>query len=284
MTSDTVCTPCSHGSDELADPRIVHTDDLVENLADILSEVLIDARDRATTRLRDEFQDAPIAGAGNFDGIARNAINVALSDGRIVSQSQPIVGSAVERTLDRLDSDVHSPRIQTVYGVRYQQQAQQFARTIEFSTRNAADDMLDRMRTGVRHGATRGDRISDIIERVESEFSDSELRNRAKLIAHMELQTAVQSTKLGEYEASDAVDGLSLVNPCNSSTTELCENLAGCGGHSSVEAWFDDDEGIHTQLDSKAPDELKFVGFNPLGIPPFHYGCRTELVPLTKET
>lgn len=267
----------------LADPRLISIEDLVTELGSDITDVLESTRNSVTDRLQTEYGDTPITGASNFDGIARNAINVALSDSNIRRQARPVMEEAIQRTLDRLGSDNHSPKIERGFGFRDREDARFYARNVEFSTRNAADDMLDRFRNGVRHGAQRSETIDTIVERIENEYDRSTLRQRARLIARMELQTAVQSTKLGEYERSDAVDGVRVINPCTDATTRLCEHLAGCGVREPAVAWFDDG-GLSGQFQEHIDNEMLFDGFAPLpAIPPFHWNCRSGLAPITRK-
>lgn len=270
-------------TEELADPRLVASDDLVRELASLISDVLLDARDQTAERLELEYGDAPISGVSGFDGIARNAINIAVSDGNIRRESRPTFEDAIQRTFDRLNSDVHSPHIEETFGVRDRERARVFARNVEFSTRNASEDMLDRMRTGVRHGAMRGEDIDTILARVRDEFDRNELRNRSQLIARMEIQTAIQSTKLGAYDRSPDVDGIQIINPCSHKTTPLCRQLAGCNSGDNTVAWFDSGD-IADQVSGDVGDDLLFEGFDPLPmIPPYHFGCRSEIAPAVRE-
>lgn len=270
-------------TEELADPRLISTDDLVADMSSSISDVLINTREHVAGRLQLEYSDAPIAGVSNFDAIARSASNTAVSEGEIRRQVRPVCEDAIERTFDRMNSDVHSPKINESPGVRSGQTARYVAKNVEFETRNVAEDMLDRMREGVRHGAMRGEGIDTILSRVREEFNDGELENRSRLIAHMELQTAIQSTKLGAYERHEDVDGVRVITLCGATTTLLCRQLAGCDGGESAVAWFEDGD-IGEQLSEQVSDDLLFEGFRPLpSVPPYHWGCKSSVAPAVRE-
>jgi hypothetical protein len=97
----------------------------------------------------------------------------------------------------------------------------------------------------------------------------------------MEAQNAVNSTKLAEYERF-GVDGFMVINSCTEGTTPLCRDLGGCDGDSAV-AWFDADDSISEQLEAHTSDARLFDGFDPLPpVPPFHFGCTSEIVPATR--
>jgi hypothetical protein len=118
-------------------------------------------------------------------------------------------------------------------------------------------------------------------ERVRSEVSDDRLAQRAQIIARMRIQQLINRLKLEAYRRADGVVGVRPINPCTPATTTLCERLAGCGAREPAEAYFDSSNSIGSQLQEYVSDDLLYVGFESLALPPYHHGCRTEFVPLT---
>jgi len=209
-------------ADELADPRIIGTRDLVDSLGASIADVLINARDRALERLQTEYGDAPVAGVSNFDGIARNAITIALTEGDVRRLAEPTIEDSVRRTLTRLGSDNHFPKIQRDFGAQHGQRVRFVSRSIVLDTRAAADDMLDRMRTRTRNVAMAGGNIDDVVDNIRNDFDDGTIGNRARLIARMNIQQAITTTKLSEYDLSPDIGGFRIINPCTQTTTRLC--------------------------------------------------------------
>jgi len=267
---------------ELADPRLVSTTDDERTLSSRIADLLTTARDNAIDEFERQYGGAPVAGAGEIDGVARRAIEATLQDPNTDLDSRPIFESVIEDTIDTLNQDNHTPTMDLAFGVRHRQSARDHADSLERSTRSAAEELLNDLSDTVRASANRGDPSDEIVERVESHLDDETIERRAEIIAHMELQSAVNNTKLTEYERSRDVAGIEVINTCGPNTTRLCEHLAGCGTHDGAVARFDADETMSEQLMDDVPESVLFDGFDPLPpAPPFHFGCTSEIVPIT---
>lgn len=272
-----------HDADDLADPRFVATSEYEGNLSDVVAEALVAVRDEALQEFRQQYEQAPIAGAASFDGIARRAMVDGFAGTNIETETRSILRDVVRDTINTMNQDNHGPQLNVPSGPRHRQRARMLAENVDNSVQDAAEDMVDDMQTQVRRAAQRGEPSDAITDRIREQFSTDELRQRARIISHMELQTAVNTTKLVEYDRSPKVDGVRIINTCGDDTTPLCRTLAGCGSDDAVIAWFDVDETVSEQFEQQVTDEMLFDGFDPLPTaPPFHFGCTSELVPATR--
>ena len=134
--------------------------------------------------------------------------------------------------------------------------------------------MLRRARLQVRRGVTNNESWAEVRSRVEQDYNDDYLRDRASLIGHMETKNAIESTKLSEFEQSDDVVGFRVHN--NGPSTPLTQELNG------TEVRFDDVENPRDALlDGLSAEPEK--GFDPLpAAPPYNFGDTTTLEPIYK--
>jgi hypothetical protein len=151
-----------------------------------------------------------------------------------------------------------------------------FSQNVENAVRDALDELMRKMRIQVRRGAEDLNQFTDIRQRVEEKYDDSNLRQRAELIAHMELKNAVETTKIQMWEGDANVIGVRVAN--ENPTTPLTESLSG------AEAYFDDEKGIDEQLMSQTREEFLRQGFNPLPTnPPYHFRDTSRLEPILED-
>lgn len=261
--------------EELADPRLVSTNDNKDTLSDIVETTLTDARSRMIDALETQIDDRPPMNTDTFINSARsNAFKVFSDAGLEMRARDPMMG-VVDDTLTTIGQDNHSPTIDVDFSTRHRQDARMYATNVNNQVRDMINEMIDDLESRVRRASQQGQSISDLRSSFASHYSESDLANRADIIALMEVQNAINSTKLSEYQRNDGVAGIRLINPCNENTTPLCNDIA-CDDH--AEAMFDDEQSISDQIQAQTSTDLLFEGFSPLPpVPPYHFGCRTEI-------
>lgn len=269
---------------ELSDPRLVSTSDVQDDLANIVRQVMTDFRESVLQQIEREYEDAPYAASMAFEGVANTQLNNTFRDQEFDRASEVIMQEVVKRTVNTLGQRNQEVTLDTSFGPSHERQARQYARNVRDSTRNALEELVRRMDRTLERGADNGEELGRIVQRLRNQYSDGEIRQRSQIIAQMELQNAIESTKLTEFERSDEVSAVRVVNPCNENTTALCRSLGGCGSLDGAVARFDADKTLSEQWEEQAPPHSKFKAFNPMPpTPPFHFGCRSELVPVTAE-
>jgi hypothetical protein len=269
---------------ELADPRLVSTPQYESSLSSMMNDVLTSAREYMVEELEATYSDTPVAAAGNIDSVATRSVEQALQDTSIESDSQSVMEDIVSDTVSTLNQDNHDPPLNLTFGARHRQRARSHAERFDAEVRSQLEDMVSDISSEVQRAAQRGEPTDRITERIENTFDDNVLDERSDLVAHMETQNAVNTTKLVAYEQHGAIDGIQVINACGPNTTPLCEHLAGCGAHDRSVAWFDSEQSVSEQLESGAPDATLFDGFDPLPpAPPFHFGCTSEIVPASRD-
>lgn len=276
-------------TDDLADPRFVSTEQEYRELRDAIATLLQEARDAVLDRLEREAESITDLAADQqtqklstqLSTVAQQALTTFLTQASIPEQLKPPIKSVVEKAVEKLSSQHHQPTLETSFGLKDRQAIQFYTQNAENQVRDATDEMYATVRTQVRRGLEQGDHYRDIRGRIEDEMSDDKIRQRAGLISRMETQNAIQGTRIREYEESSSVVGVKLINPCSPATTPLCEHLAGCGPREGAVAYFDDGP-LSEQWMDHAPKRTLFSSFTPLpSSPPFHWNCRTGMVPLT---
>lgn len=271
-------------AENLEDPRFVNTSDERGVLSEQVSEYLLTAREKALTAFEDQYDDSPVAGSAAFDGVARRAMEATEQDPSVGIASRPVMEDTIEKTVETINQDNHGPSLDVSYGIRHRQRARDLSQNVQNQTRQAAEEMLNEIASQVRRGAQKGESGSTIADSIRESYDDARLESRADIISHMELQNAVNTTKLVEYDRDPDIDGVRVINTCGDGTTTVCQHLAGCGSNEQPVAWFDDEKNISTQLDAAVPDSALHNDFDPLPpAPPFHYGCSSELVPAVRE-
>lgn len=272
------------GAEELADPRFVSTRDVEDDLGGLVGAVIGEFRDTLITRLEREYADAPQSASIDFAGMAHTELNQLLRDRDVADQSEVLFTETVQRTLDTLAQDNQAVTLDTAYGVEDRQRVASAVQRLRGETRRAMEDLVDRMDTQLEQGVAGGDSLDRIVQRFRAEYDDAAISRRADLIARQNVQRTVEQTKLAEFERADDVAGVAVINPCTDATTPLCERLAGCGRHDGAVARFDADAGLGDQWERQVSDAYMFEGFTPLPpVPPFHFNCRSELVPLSAD-
>lgn len=273
---------------DLADPRFVSSEQEYRELREAIAQILQGARDEVLRRLEQQAETITDLAAdkesqklsAQLSSAAQQALQAYLAQASIPEQLKPPIRSVVEKTIDKLASE-QSPTLETSFGLKDRQAIQFYTQNAENQVRDATDEMFATIRTQVRRGIEQGEHYRDIRDRIQEQLSDEEIQSRAGLISRMETQNAIQGTRLREYEESGSVVGVKLINPCSPDTTPLCEHLAGCGPREGAVAYFDEGP-LSQQWMDHAPKRTLFSSFTPLpSSPPFHWNCRTGMVPLT---
>ncbi len=245
-----------------------HTDHSVAELAlddnsglsDAIYEAMVETRDATLSQVSKEYEDAPVFAATKFEQIANSNLRKQLTRGRFRDSVEPFVEDLVAD-----DGSVSSSN-----NVRF------FVQDIENATEDALEEMLRLMRIQVRRAANSGEQMDDVMQRVERKYNDAKLRERAELIAHMELHNAKETMKLEQFERDPDVIGVRVSN--DDPSTPLTKSLAG------VEAFFDDEDPIQAQLESATRSEFLQKGFDPLPTaPPFHFNDTTTFEPIRSD-
>jgi hypothetical protein len=278
-----------HEYADLADPRFVSVEEEVRELQSIIADVLVEARDEVLDRLESQSQSIADLAADpearrlseRLSSVARRVLNRVLGRSPLQDETKSILRQVVEKTLEKLAGEDSKVQLDTSFGLKDEQAIEFYAQNVENQVKDATDEMYREIRTQVRHGLENGEGYGDIRRRIEDRFNDDEIEGRSGLIARMEVQNAVSGTRVREYEESDVVEGVRPINPCGPDTTPLCRDLAGCDGD-SAEAYFDEGS-LSDQWMEHAPANAIWDGFKPLPpAPPFHWNCRTGLVPIVE--
>jgi hypothetical protein len=280
--SSILTAECETVAEELADPRLVSTSSVESDLTDTITDVLLEARESALTEFEQTYQQSPVSGAESFTAIAERSTDDSI-DSSFGPTVQEDIETMIEDTLDTLGQSNHTPQITVDSGVRHRQRARTLSQNVQNQTEHVLDELFNDMETQIRRAAQRGDDTSDIVQRVRQQWSEDEIDQRAQLVARMTATDTVNSTKLAEYDRHPGVDGFKVINSCTPSTTPLCRDLA-CDGEPAT-AWFDSDESISDQLEAETSESKLFDGFRPIPpIPPYHFGCTSEIVPATRQS
>jgi hypothetical protein len=230
-----------------------------ESLADEIFDALQNTREQTLNEVGRRYSDKPHHAVANFPNVANSVMSEQLRRGRFTDDVEPIVE----------DSLSDGNRTQVSNNVRF------FVQNVENATEDALEEMARLMQIQVRRGVEQGDDWSTVRSRVEGEYDDANLRQRAELISHMELKNATENMKLQQFERDPDVVGVRVVN--ENPSTPLTQSLSG------VEAYFDDGD-IQSQLAAQTRDEFLHSGFDPLpATPPFHFNDSTRLEPIKQD-
>jgi len=226
-------------------------------LADAIYDAMVGARDQTLDRIESEFKDAPSYATTKFENVANSVLRQQMSRSRFRDRVQP----AVE---ELIGSDEHS--FTQSRDVRF------YVQNVENATEDALEEMLRLMRIQIRRSSSGGSTWEQTRTRVENEYNDAKLRERAELIAQMESKNAKETTKLKEFESDPDIIGFRVVN--DGPSTPLTRSLNG------AEVYFGDGD-IQGQLMDQTREQFLREGFDPIPpTPPFHYQDTTTIEPI----
>ena len=239
-------------------------DDSQAALADHIHNTMVRTREETLNQVEQEFGETPIYAVSNFENIANTVQRRQMRRGRFRDDVEPIVDDTIRSIEESLGGG--QGRFSRSQNTRF------YVQDIENSTEDAIEEMLRLMRIQVRRAVVQNDDWEDVRKRVEIDYDDSNLRQRAELIAHMELKNARETTRLQQWEANDEVIGVRVSN--EDSSTPLTQSLHG------AEAYFDEGD-IGEQLMEQTREQFLHEGFNPLPpTPPFHFQDTSTLEPI----
>ena len=162
----------------------------------------------------------------------------------------------------------------------HKQVVRNFAENYRNQLEGYLEELCSELQGEFRRSFNNGANVEEAVERVRNTFNDDAIRQRASLIAHMELHNARQTYRLSQLAEAENVVGVRASNVCRTDMAPVCRDLCGCEGE-QAEAYFDRDETIGEQFTEGTSEEYLRQGFNPLpASPPFHFGCDTELEPI----
>jgi hypothetical protein len=262
------------GTAELADARLVGTRDLEQELRESISTIYADTLDVLLERARQRREPAD---GSQLQEIAMQSLAGAADRAGLQMTSSAMFGSVLDRVDDTLQQPNHVPqmRLDRQRSTRLRREAY---RSLRADMDSVATDMARAVRR-VQSGSRLTEAGADI---VRDTFTEGMLASQASVQARMRAQSLINEAKLAEYEADDRVVGVQIINPCTANTTLLCKQIASCGDRGPVMASFNASEPVMAQL-ARQVDETPPDGFRPMGLPPFHYGCRSELAPVVEE-
>lgn len=197
---------------------------------------------------------------------------------------RPILRRVVRKTITALQSSSggRGPALDVGFDASDDDAIDYYTETVGNQVTDATEEMYETIRGHVRRGLATGQHYDDISTAVRNDFSESKIGARSALIARMETQHATQGSHYRKFRASKHVVGMKAINPCSPSTTDLCEHLAGCGPRTGATVWFDDEKSISQQWMDQTSKTSLVGAFVPLPpIPPFHFNCRTGIIPVT---
>lgn len=255
----------------LADPRLVSTQSIEDDLASTITTVLSDTRDSALDSLTEPID--PDDAVQGFD----NAFHVHKYDGTMSSAVQSTVLETFEATVETLGQETHAPQIDAVSRRHHRQILRDTADAIHDDTMQ----LLSQIQTDAGRQFSRDDGPEAARERIREQWDDGKIAQRASLIARMRVHEIVNKVKLDHYRQHDEVSGIRVIAHCRSETTDLIADLAGCDDGEPAVARFDAEQSLGAQFQAQTSVDPP-QGFNPLpSVPPFHFGDRAEIAPVT---
>lgn len=232
-------------------------------IADISDQVFRKTRDRTLDALGERYSGTPQYAVAEFENIANREMNRAIREEAVADRAQ----NAMDVALSAVESEYDVSRTAQAQSTRF------FAQNVENAVRDATEEMLRDTRTLVRRTVVEGGTWEDTRQRVELDYNDGYLRERANLIGHMTVKNAVESTKLRQFEENDDIVGVRVTNP--DASTPLTRELHG------TEVMFDETD-VQEALLAEAGDHAN-QGFDPLPrAPPYHFNDTTTLEPIRR--
>lgn len=255
-------------TDEIADES---KDDLSAEVSDLFLKV----RDRALDRIGEIYGANPTLAPVELERIANTTLRRAVREVSLRQTSRNIISEEMKEVYDEYGTE-EQRRAFSNFGNVSGHSAEFFAQNVENAVRDAAEEMLRRARVLVRKGVASENDWNDVRARIENQFNDAQFEQRADLIAHMELKTAVETTKLDVFERRDDIIGIRVSNP--DASTPVTRSVHG------AEALFENQGEIDEQLAEQVDDDTLQQGFNPLPkVPPYHFNDTTTIEPIYRE-
>lgn len=260
---------------ELAESELVGTDDIEDELGEVIGNVLIEARDGTMDILSSRYSSRMAPDAKTVASEFEAQVGTQSRSARLVDAVRESCEQLKDHTLDSIEDDVDvSP------DVAHSSLVSAATEKIVNDVRDLGNSMSQEIYKHVDDISDSSRDIDDLEQRIAGIYTDSGLEHRAVLIGQMRLQELLNRIKLHEYENSPDVRGVEVTTNCSANTHRLTADLAGCDGGNSSVALFDDSESIEAQLQADLSTKPK-AQFNPLaGPPPYSYGSRAEFKPI----
>jgi hypothetical protein len=241
-------------------------DDERSQIAELAYSVFQTAMDNTLSQLGERYASTPQYAVSEFENVANRELNRAIREQSTRNTARDTIRTLLDEELESLGVG-SSPYRDT--NVSF------FAQNIENAIRDAAEEMLRKARLQMRHAIVTNESFNSVTARIESDYSDAYLRERAQLIAHMETKDAVESTKLKEFQRNDEIVGFSIEN--TNPSTGVTQSLNG------EEIYFDESESLRESVEGRLATSPK-QGFDPLPTtPPYHFNDTTTIEPIWRD-
>jgi hypothetical protein len=241
-------------------------DDERSQIAELAYSVFQTAMDNTLSQLGERYASTPQYAVSEFENVANRELNRAIREQSTRNTARDTIRTLLDEELESLGVG-SSPYRDT--NVSF------FAQNIENAIRDAAEEMLRKARLQMRHAIVTNESFESVTARIESDYSDAYLRERAQLIAHMETKDAVESTKLKEFQRNDEIVGFSIEN--TNPSTGVTQSLNG------EEIYFDESESLRESVEGRLATSPK-QGFDPLPTtPPYHFNDTTTIEPIWRD-
>jgi hypothetical protein len=241
-------------------------DDERSQIAELAYSVFQTAMDNTLSQLGERYASTPQYAVSEFENVANRELNRAIREQSTRNTARDTIRTLLDEELESLGVG-SSPYRDT--NVSF------FAQNIENAIRDAAEEMLRKARLQMRHAIVTNESFNSVTARIESDYSDAYLRERAQLIAHMETKDAVESTKLKEFQRNDEIVGFSIEN--TNPSTGVTQSLNG------EKIYFDESESLRESVEGRLATSPK-QGFDPLPTtPPYHFNDTTTIEPIWRD-
>jgi len=251
----------THSAEQLSNEE----DSSKQQIAEIADQVFRNARDRTLEKVEARYASTPRYAVAEFENIANRELNQAVREASVSRTSKDILSGELDRVVEDLGGESNP--------FTDDQNTRFFAQNVEHAIRDATEEMLRKARLQVRRAVANNESWDEARRRVEEDYNDDYLRDRASLIGEMEVKNAVESTKLSQFEQSDDIVGFRVEN--ETASTPLTKELSG------MEVMFDETEDIAQAMRERASSTKQ--GFDPLPkAPPFHFNDNSTLEPIYK--
>jgi len=232
-------------------------------IAEMAQKVLQNSRDRTLDRLEKRYGSTPKYAVAEFENTANRELNRSLRDVGVRRGAREALSGEIHDTIERLGGSPNS--------FTDSQNISFFAQNVENAIRDASEEMLRTARLQVRRAVANNERWGEARRRIEQDYNDDYLQDRANLIAQMEVTNAIESTKLAQFEQSDTIVGFRIEN--EQPSTPLTRELSG------QEVYFSNEENIADAMRERVSSTQN--GFDPLPkAPPFHFRDSSTLEPI----
>lgn len=239
-------------------------DTATSEIGSIVNDVFTEVRDNTLKTVEERYAATPKYAATEFENIANRELNKTMQQKNVSRRVRSVLTETLSDVVESLGGSAN--QFTSGQNVKF------YAQNVENAIRDATEEMLRKARLQVRRGVVENESWNTVRARVENDYNDTYLSDRASLIAEMETRNAIESTKLSEFEQSDNIVGLKISN--EGASTPLIQSLSG------REVYFDKTENLRSELLSGVEDKTH-NGFDPLPTtPPYHFNDTTTLEPI----